>query len=235
MLVGLAAAVPHKRRFAMKAAAMLGVVVMLWASHLSQAQTRPAALPSTKSTASQPVVVKYQGHPVTRAWLDQRYAQFADKISIVDGRFTDIGRELIEKPLVGSEPPDAGTLRYMKGKIANVESDGSLIVARGDITIHIKGSFPGKVDGSAFESALVYVGSIKTPGGETLQNFVVPKPLTREQFEAALNGGFQLVFYRVVKEPRVVGDLQGGGFSVRSTTHTEMVDKIVPTPIPAPN
>jgi hypothetical protein len=183
---------------------------------------------------SKPVAVTYRGHAVTKGWVDANFARFANKISVVNGQYRDIGRDLLEKRLVGSEPPEVGSLRFCsKGKIDSVESDGSLMVVAGGTNIHIQGKFPGKVDGGGFDSPLVYVGTVKTDFGSTIQDYVIPTPLTRSEFEGALNSGFPLTLYRVVKEKRQVG-ASGGGFAVQNNTRMIEVDKIVATPVPVP-
>jgi hypothetical protein len=98
----------------------------------------------------------YKGKPRNEAWMKTMYSKFRDKIAVVDGKFIDVGRALLDLQSVEPQPPSPGTeLRLMPGgsKVLQVLGADSILVRKEEIRAR----------------------RIVSPDGKTT-NFVLPEP-----------------------------------------------------------
>ena len=203
-----------------------------------QSDAKAAATPPEAPKAE---TYMYLGKPCPKAWFEQMYRRFGDKIVRVGGKYLDVG-----KPLVGltdqvSWAPNIGTAGKLEGgyRIMQVIDDDELIIrvpgwSYGGITVrdsflHITGlDTKGLVDGGLIEAKVVYIGTYHyktvTGAGATIPSLAVHTPLTQEQFAEALAGGLELVSYRRV-ERRVEQKVPGG---------KKLEAVAVGTPVPPP-
>jgi len=71
--------------------------------------TPTAAGGSPATTLPVGTVIEYGGRPRTQAWLDATYKQFGDKIALVDGKYYDVGRAMVDPTDVdGTYLPEVG-------------------------------------------------------------------------------------------------------------------------------
>lgn len=92
-------------------------------AELTTLKRGPTARPATRPiTASQPATTEYsyRGRKVSKAWFDAKYKEFADNITLVGGKFHDVGKAVLNQPLLWSgtvqfdarEPAPIGALRW---------------------------------------------------------------------------------------------------------------------------
>jgi hypothetical protein len=188
----------------------------------AEAASNPPAAATPANGSGQAPTVVYRGSTRTPAWFDEQYAKFKDQIAIMDGKYVNIGKALLDPVLVSAtEPDDVGDVRRTpvwskvfrvigekevlmrlppanraaadKGKADENPPPASLFHVSGANT---KGLAP---DGALAQSVLLYAGSYPytAKDGTTtkIQSYTAYTPLAREQFAAALVSGFQLVEY----------------------------------------
>lgn len=195
-----------------------------------------AMLAMGAAPTSQPKRWTYNDRKVDDEWMQGMHKRFADKIAEVDGRFYDVGRELLEKPPVTANPPAVGALRDVTGKIVKTLEEDSALVQQTTpgtraVTFYVRGLDPKRtVVDADFQDRVIYTGT-HDDEGEKIQAYKVFEPLTREQFDAAIESGFKLVKYemQIKKVKRRVAT--GTGFNVGNSTQVVEEKKIVETPI----
>jgi len=193
-------------------------------------QPAPAAKVPQKSEVAAPAC-HYKGREVSAAWIDQQYAYFQNKIACVGDKFYDISRALMgPRRYVTFTPPAIGELRISfpwSSTVLQVVGNDEAIISDDDLTFHVRGIDPAKhIDGAPFKNmCLIYTGTyqyVSVMGAKhTIQDFVIYKPITREQFVAALDGGLELVQYKIVTKK--VWKMQGGRRILSNETETEIV------------
>lgn len=135
------------------------------------------------------------------------------------------GAELYLVPSVQSNPPEAGELRRMCGITTVVQAVGDdtaiveqvvtlgcvaggeyRVTSRSRTSYLLKSIPPAEnVMGASLDFFVVYTGPAKcvlaeSSAPQTFQGYRVFKPITQEDFRAALDGGFRLNRYKVVKK-----------------------------------
>jgi len=168
-------------------------------------------------------VCVYLGCKRTKQWFDKMYAQFHDKIALIDGKYYDIGKQKLRlealvlqdkmriqpfKPFGGrGKPPrKVGLYEYLGGvrfgnpKVLQILGPKEMLVA-GHRIYHIRGiPTENLVTGDSFFAWVVYVGTyqyVTVEGGSTtVASYQAYQPLTKAQFKDALANGFKLVEYR---------------------------------------
>lgn len=156
-------------------AVYVAFVLLAWTDLLPAAESPPGA-----------ATYAYKGCQVSAAWLDQQYAYFKDKIAVVDGKFYDIGKALVQIALahhfplngwpcyVTETPPAVGEARLSApvptsyrpydilthATVLQVVGKDEAIIS-GKLLFHVQGIDPEKqIDGTPFEEVLlVYVGT----------------------------------------------------------------------------
>lgn len=212
---------------------------------------------SLMAMAAEEAPATYRGRPVSKAWVDQQYTFFANKIAVVGDKYYDVGRGLLEKKSVTNTPPEIGGVRMpplmlnpkIESKVFQVLKDDQVLV-EAKIPARVESIFGGGTvmfrvtgvdtanltDGAPFRGTLIYTGryTYVSAGGarSTVQSYMLHKPITKEQFVQAISSGLVLTRWREVKKTVTVGNIQGGGFSVQSFTSKETVTEIVGAPVP---
>jgi len=154
----------------------LALVLLAWTDLLVAAESPPGA-----------TTYVYKGHQVSAAWLDQQYVYFKDKIAVVDGKFYDIGKALVQIALarhfpldnwpcyVTETPPAVGEARLSApvptsyrpydilthATVLQIVAKDEAIITSGHLLFHVRGIDPPKqIDGTRFEEVLlVYAGT----------------------------------------------------------------------------
>lgn len=172
----------------------------------------PTGTPALRQTCT------YLGRRRTHQWFGKMHGYFADKIILLDGKYKDIGKHLVDGWPDLTPGCRIGTCGYSREcQVLQVVDDDELLVHRygraasrdrftvipavSRLLFHVKRvKTQGLVEGAAFEERLVCVGTYRytAPGGaaRTVPSYVVHAPLTKEQFADALAGGFKLVAHR---------------------------------------
>ena len=152
------------------------------------------------------VVFIYLGRPRTGAWFNTMYEKFHEKTARVDGRYIDIGKDVLQRRMVSPDALRGEVYRETHRKCYVLQIIGSheaLIKGHkysgsGLHMFHVKGlDTKGLVDGADFGGKkLIYCGTyryVTTNGAtKTIRSYMVYTPLTREQFADALAKGFKL-------------------------------------------
>ncbi|MBE3095509.1 MAG: hypothetical protein IMZ44_00085 [Planctomycetes bacterium] len=220
---------PKENRTRTRSVVLTGLILLLAAV---APQPASAAEVPQKPEAAAPAY-HYKGREVSAAWIDRQYAYFQNKIAFVDGKFYDIGRALME-PLrhVTFTPPAIGEVRLSSSwatTVLQVVGNDEAIIISGELTFHVRGIDPARqIDGTPFKNMqLIYRGIyqyISVTGAKlTIQDFVIYKPITREQFVAGLDGGLELVQYKEVTVTKKAWKMQGGRRILTNKTETEIV------------
>ncbi len=201
--------------------------------------------PTTAKSADPTGTIRYKGRIVNSAWIDRQYALFADKISKVDGRYYDIGRDVLREGWIPKTPPPIGSMRRPgeKGKIFQAFTKDEALVSSGPLgtwktrTYYVRGVPPKiNINGTPFDAPLIYTGPYryKSVGGtsQTVQGYMVYRPVMRDEFAEAIRSGLELVTWRVTTRMAPENRLISGGFNVQ--TATTMVEKkeYIATPVP---
>jgi len=185
------------------------------------------------------------GRGLAQITLARRFP-FDNPVPFVTQKPPEIGEVLLSGPVPTSTSPDPRTFRD-GATVLQVVGKNEAIIQNGRVFFHVRGIDTAKqIDGTRFqEIPLVYVGTYQyvdtTRAGRTIQSFIIYQPLARQQFAAALAGGFKLVRYKIVikKVPQrgrgPTGDA-GVRFLYPGTPKVVMVDKgeIVGWPVPVP-
>jgi len=71
------------------------------------APTAPAVLPPAPGET--PPKVTYKGQERPAAWFETQYAKFRDKVAVINGKYVDVGKALLDLQEVAAAPPEPGT------------------------------------------------------------------------------------------------------------------------------
>jgi|GEM_PF-3337645 len=186
----------------------------------------------------------YLGKQRTKAWFDKMYEKFADKISVVDGKYYDIGEDILRMRWVWKKPPEIGGLRCSgeMGKIVQSIADHEARVESRlwgtpeTVRYYVSGISKDKnIADNKFEVLLVYTGPyryVTTMGAsQAIQGYAVYRPLTKEQFQEAIASGITLVEYKAVTKTVAEKGVSGAGFSVQPVTRMVTKTEITGTPV----
>jgi hypothetical protein len=172
--------------------------------------TTPGSVTQPRSEPAVPNSYMYKNKVRDDKWFDQMWKTFSDKIACVGGKYLDIGfarlRSYPEE--VQAEPPKPGTeLRRSRddSTIFQVLGKEEVLVrtALYDVLFYVKGLDTSQlVNGASFPQVdLVYMGPYtyhaSNRATNTIQSFIVYKPLTRDQFAEVLSSDFVLVKYKL--------------------------------------
>jgi len=167
-----------------------------------------AAASATGATAWP--AVTYKGKPRDARWLDATYAYFKARMAVVEGQAV-----ATQRVYEGGVRLKVGDCSQVVGKIVQVQPQAKAVLityqfgvagwngpTADDAWLQVKGiETAGLVDGAPWHGTVAAVGTYRYVDGLGRQHSVlacVPlpekrPPITREQFAAALSGGFELV------------------------------------------
>jgi hypothetical protein len=186
--------------------------------------SEPTDKPQTDTSGNVDAPV-YRGQKRSKFWFETAYNHFRDKIALVDGKYVDIGKDLLTLGKVaGKEEIVSGNLLYLHRetlcegfpRVLQVLGPSELLVNHPAISlwkggamyrskasvIHIRGiDTKGLVDGRVLgDKTLLHVGTYQYQdllgATRTVSSYVLCKPLTKEQFADALAKGFKLTEYK---------------------------------------
>ncbi len=168
--------------------------------HWTEWQISPKAAPEdTPEDTIESDKIIYRGIEQSEKWFNSMYKRFGDKIIDVNGKFINVSEQIMKPRIIDSNAIDmpVGTITQFKNpcKVISLLSKGNIIAltnsASGNL-VHLQGLENVK-EGTLIPRGFkfVYIRQFKY-GNQTIPDFSLLKPLTKEQFKKALKSGIDL-------------------------------------------
>lgn len=188
--------------------------------------TQPGEAAATQPAPGQ---YMYKGKRIASDTAKDMYRRYGKQVVKVEGRYYDVGRELLVPAFIAEKPPAPGTLGTLSysswfkwneypqpitevgvGYIVIKKDGDSHVVKKGvfdvlspQMSIKILTSKKYTTD-DKFWAPIVYVKT-ETVGNETRQVWQEYAPVPEAEFYEALKAGLELQKYRYVEEPETPG------------------------------